>query len=800
MDGLHASSLCSTKLFSTDSQAAYTNAKSVHGHIPSCLFNLPYITVLHLSGNNLYGSLPALSNISDSLLSLILANNELVGNVPPIFWSHPFYYLDLSFNRFNGLLDASHIPRHFHRQYQNISARIKASVTRNEAKDTIVDTSTVLLQLNGSATFNVSLQVNRFSGVIPSQYSHASVINILDGNMFFCNALRSDLPVHDPQVATYQCGSDYTNYSFYAWSVTLAFILITAMIIRYTQRGISKGSILLIEYYQQLALPAELFSQSSNTSSTVDLKEEDNSTYQKIHRVIAFIDKYSLSWLKNTLYMIAFITLIILPVFIGLSATFYTVQNQFIWSASSAFLTGEIPAFVILTILMILVVLVYFLWAKYENDVFHPMLVLLKKSCSRSSSSVIALKIMLVIINFAITLTVNGLYVYSVNRGYNTIISFCISLSLSLFKILYNSLTLLGPGRRLLEDYFGLDFEDTALILLSLLNNVVVPYFAEAFVSPDCAYYAIYQAPAIQSYFFDFACFSQTSCLGTFCETSLFCPYGLEVLFGVPTYLNIYPPFHYNYQCSSSLLTSFAYVFVYRYLITGLVGPIIFLLAKGIQYYSLDQLAYCNDQKKMDNLKQRFLDASSLCPTWLQVIRKQDILLSHKTNNYIFTEKQLEMMEISLEQLERKCELIYQNRQSILVSLITDYTVLLCFGVMFPPLAIIVTISILKDLIIWRLSLLRLVKWFQTEEDVEVKSRLLNILSNVDSSLKGMYKVMSWGMWMSILVSCTFWSFCLFDTLGDQLGALDHLSDDSLSLYYHEYQDGNYLFHSDQKR
>jgi hypothetical protein len=85
------------------------------------------------------------------------------------------------------------------------------------------------------------------------------------------------------------------------------------------------------------------------------------------------------------------------------------------------------------------------------------------------------------LVNLGITLVVNGVYVISINRGYNSTISFFISVSLSLFKIGYHFIVVI----------FKVEMGDKYVLFLSLVNNLIVPYFAEMFVSPDCFYYAV---------------------------------------------------------------------------------------------------------------------------------------------------------------------------------------------------------------------------------------------------------------------------------------------------------------------
>lgn len=58
LDGLHTSPACIKRIFPNSGSMAYTLPKGQHmtGTIPSCLFSLPMIELIHLSGNQLTGS------------------------------------------------------------------------------------------------------------------------------------------------------------------------------------------------------------------------------------------------------------------------------------------------------------------------------------------------------------------------------------------------------------------------------------------------------------------------------------------------------------------------------------------------------------------------------------------------------------------------------------------------------------------------------------------------------------------------------------------------------------------------
>jgi hypothetical protein len=189
-----------------------------------------------------------------------------------------------------------------------------------------------------------------------------------------------------------------------------------------------------------------------------------------------------------------------------------------------------------------------------------------------------------ILINIVIALLVNIGYVLSVNHDFNSLDATLISISISLFKILFSHVMIMGPGRIFIETWLQIEFHDVTLIAVSIINNSLVPYLAEMFVSVDCFYYAIINPPpSIQSYYYDFSCTPFEYCSNNDCFHRVICPFKIDIATSPPAIISFIPPFHYSYQCNASLLTAFCYVFVYRYVFTGLIAPIGLLILKYLQ-------------------------------------------------------------------------------------------------------------------------------------------------------------------------------------------------------------------------
>jgi Leucine-rich repeat (LRR) protein len=103
LDGLQSSSKCQQKLLAGLSDS-YLVAQPMKGGIPACIFAMPRLNTLHLSGNGLSGSLPPDLVVSESLVDLSLSHNSLTGTIPPQIQERQWYNLDLSFNRLTGTL------------------------------------------------------------------------------------------------------------------------------------------------------------------------------------------------------------------------------------------------------------------------------------------------------------------------------------------------------------------------------------------------------------------------------------------------------------------------------------------------------------------------------------------------------------------------------------------------------------------------------------------------------------------------------------------------------------------------
>jgi Leucine-rich repeat (LRR) protein len=200
LDGLSTSSSCRDYFFADSLSSTFTSfylKNGITGTIPECLFSMPRLQTLHLSGNGLSGSLTSSLNISNSLTDLSLSYNMLTGSIPSNFQENSWINLDLSYNKFTGKLSNSFTS----------------------------------IPVGGS----LYLEVNRLSDTIPSQLVNVETLNVLDGNIFACSTTsleedNKELPSNDPSVNRYSCGSNTVNDLLYLW-VSLCGVLLIIIIV-----------------------------------------------------------------------------------------------------------------------------------------------------------------------------------------------------------------------------------------------------------------------------------------------------------------------------------------------------------------------------------------------------------------------------------------------------------------------------------------------------------------------------------------------------------------------------------------
>jgi hypothetical protein len=145
------------------------------------------------------------------------------------------------------------------------------------------------------------------------------------------------------------------------------------------------------------------------------------------------------------------------------------------------------------------------------------------------------------------------------------------------------------------------------------------------------------------------------------------------------------PPFHYSYQCSSSLMSAFANVFAYRYIITGVIMPLLVLLIKYIQR------KYHSKYREYDETDRETYWHFGILYNFVPTLFKLDI-----------DSRNPEQTLISLQHFQKSI-VDSSFATQLCIEIITALAVMLSFGVLFPPLIIIICISLAVNVYTFRL-------------------------------------------------------------------------------------------------
>ena len=500
LDGLHASPFCRAALFDlAQATSSYISYVSKQSRIPTCIFSLRDLRILHLSGNGLSGSLSPHLNVSKSLRDLSLSFNDIHGAVPVTIQNHAWDNLDLSYNKFSGVLSSGMVA--------------------------------------GNAS--VSLVVNRLSGKSPTTFSKAKHITVLEGNLFECNFRTSALPQYDTRKSSYKCGSDQLQVSVYLWLSTVGMLAVVGLVSFCCGHA---GFFKFISYFwEKFTLEVEL------------------TKFEKLMtrvRVVATVTT-------------ALIIVFLLPTYGFLGVFFATHEYRYGWSVSTAYLSGLLPAVVLLVVWSTILSAFAFVMSRVVLSalVATPEDQPRDEEASKESTSqwkkFVAVAV-LGLANFIVVLSLNAAYVATI-RSFDIVRSVMLQMVLGAVKAFWSCVFVDKIGvllRCWFPSHSNSQVFDTLVGATFLIgSNVFVPGLAEAFADPNCFYNVLFVPNTV----------SVDYTVGSLCVVTVYsyCHYTM-----VDVATSYTPPFNYSYQCSSQLIVDYTSVFVYMFLALSFWGPL----------------------------------------------------------------------------------------------------------------------------------------------------------------------------------------------------------------------------------
>lgn len=358
MDGLASSDTCICSLWDPMGVSNTDFGGIMEGGIPRCIWTLPNITVLHLAGNGLMGSLPdhvdCVHGLSPSLSDVVLTHNKLTGTIPMTFQGYPFSVLDLSYNKLRGNIEDM--------------------------------TNLTLAYSPNSPGATLHLGANRLSGDLPTDFASAYNIDILTGNMFQCRMNGEEMAKHDHGSQTAICGSQELDGSVaIMWMLVVIAVIVVLVVsgvssfvrrnyhhiqkaveaVRYTLRYCKEVSTYPVPTQVEIeALRCAHYNPDNSANSNMSLQSRQ---YYNVFQLLS-----ALSLVRRLSWLVAGYALVVcLPIYV----TFYkwddnkysTHTDRYGWVASAAFLTGEMPAAVLFIMWSVLMVCVLLMIIRHYN-------------------------------------------------------------------------------------------------------------------------------------------------------------------------------------------------------------------------------------------------------------------------------------------------------------------------------------------------------------------------------------------------------------------------------------------------
>jgi hypothetical protein len=439
------------------------------------------------------------------------------------------------------------------------------------------------------------------------------------------------------------------------------------------------------------------------------------------------------------LYTGAVIVVVLVPCYAALSHYSGTLTHQYAWAVSAAFLSGASPVAIELPLWLLLMVLVLELLRR--ASLLADYVTRGYRSWSQASPAAPASTLTngrrgaicatFLLIDVVVVVGVNMAYVYIAIYQSSALLVLA-QVLMSFFKLLWNSVCMDTILRALVRRFapqllLGQGYAKAYLVRLmslqvftALVNSVVVPCLVVAAVSPSCFYHVFQPAPTVTSAFRYKVC--------TAFEVSGEC----NTYTSVPSATSYDAPFTYSYQCSSSLITYYAPAFVNLCIITVFVLPAAQLI--GLQLLQILPSSCCNGYA---HTLLRQIVPSILRPLPAQA-NDQDLAGA----------------------------VTYVQASRVLVSLATSLSVLLTFGVVFPPLGFALTFTVAATVLLTKLTIGRFLCGAEQRGELSVYLGILEQQCEGAGSA-GFLRATAW---MLVTLSCLFYTLFLFDTLGNSVG------------------------------
>jgi hypothetical protein len=621
--------------------------------------------------------------------------------------------------------------------------------------------------------------------------------------MFACNYDRSLLPDNDPNIDHYSCGSELVNLVLYFWIGLLFLVVLTLIMFIHIYYHSSPERFefihLSIQFIGEIREWYSFFHKYCREERSKLLRS--NGGQQKSNEVLTFY-RFNRRCRRICGFLTLFILTVLLPTYCVLSNYYSTYAEKYIWTVSAMFLTGSTSAWILYVELLACAVLTCSLVIR----LFH-LSAVLRATAGETNKELSWYKfwvyLLLSVVNFVFMLIADIVYVVTIINA-NIGVAILAQFVLALVKIGWNNSILWKmlircekgvsymyvlscqsklPNEEEVLDHNVLGFShfDVGMISTSIgLNNLIYPILAIMALSTNCLHDAIFQPPSI------------TSSYGGEEITAM----GSPAVMMVSTSYN--PPFNYGYQCSSVIYAYYTPVFIIMFTFESVVIPI-FQLFLRFYYENYSDKKMRNSAIKMVNnigetakegeenendFKKSLADSfeatssrgksddvnslsvkstSSLryfCfpPVHTFLPKNLQDLPAHEQIDLFSTPFSIEeKVPVSSDQSTFP-SVPFFNQNRFTVKFISAFLIIFAYGTVFPPLAIIGTLSVISRTIYEETVLGRVLYQANEKRCFEYYERQLQ------KDCKGIVHPIRYCLVIILPISTLLFSYLIFDT------------------------------------
>lgn len=415
---------------------------------------------------------------------------------------------------------------------------------------------------------------------------------------------------------------------------------------------------------------------------------------------------------RRVCVLTACIFMVFIPVYGALRVYYSTHTYMYAWTLSAAFLSGVTPGIVLAVFWFGFYIVILIRKDRFFSSVIDAEVNIEteNESTSKNWNCDFVRQYTLLLVNFGVVATINAVFVY-ITITYSSSATASASIGLAFFKLVWTKLILRYFSQNHTRSIFGLYWRRT---LLLTINNVAIPVIATAIIDTSCFYNAFVPASNIVVSFVVNDCVSSTTCTNDECTCT-----DVQSLTRTTEFA---PQFSYSYQCVSSLVTTYVPVFAILLLLETFGVPLKTLIVREwVKCYPLVQSKYGYVRWLVNNL---LLD---------------DITKPLNEDEEVKT---------------------VLNIDGIMMVIINYFTILLTWGVVFPPLTVMVCLAVVVRSYHIQVGIGSKVLHLTKESTLTILKREIAVLP-VYSKQAG-YPI--------VAVGCILCSFLLFDTVGDVVG------------------------------